>query len=63
MSIQRVEETLYAQATGVEGCGVVVWCGVVWFGKYTEIAFLVSLFGFTQPIHILAAGIVQRVLE
>ena len=25
--------------TGVEGCGV-----VVWFGQYTEIAFLVSLF-------------------
>ena len=19
-----------------EGCGVVVWCGVVWFGKYTH---------------------------
>ena len=33
--------------TGVEGCGV-----VVWFGQYTEIAFLASLFGFTQPIHI-----------
>ena len=31
--------------TGVEGCGV-----VLWFGKYTDIAFLVSLFGFTQPI-------------
>ena len=30
---------------GVEGCGF-----VMWFGKYTEIAFLVSLFGYTQPI-------------
>ena len=30
---------------GVEGCGV-----VVWFGKYTDIASLVLLFGFTQPI-------------
>ena len=34
--------------TGVEGCGV-----VVWFGKYTDIASLVLLFGFTQPtVHI-----------
>ena len=31
--------------TGVEGYGV-----VVWFGKYTDIASLVLLFGFTQPI-------------
>ena len=31
--------------TGVEGCGV-----VAWFGQYTDIAFLVSCFGFTQPI-------------
>ena len=31
--------------TGVEGYGV-----VVWVGKYTDIAFLVLLFGFTQPI-------------
>ena len=30
---------------GVEGCGV-----VVWFGKHTDIAFLVSLFGFTQVL-------------
>ena len=31
--------------TGVEGCVV-----VTWFGQYTDIASLVSLFGFTQPI-------------
>ena len=33
--------------TGVGGYGVVVWCGVVWFGKYTDVASLVLLFGFT----------------
>ena len=44
MSIRRVEETQtqHAQTTGVEGCGVGV---MVWFGQYTEITFLVSLFG------------------
>ena len=31
--------------TGVGGCGF-----VVWFGKCTEIAFLDSLFGCSQPI-------------
>ena len=31
--------------TGVEG-----YVFVAWFGQYTDIAFLVSLFGFTQPI-------------
>ena len=30
--------------TGVEGCGV-----MVWFDKYTDIASLVLLFGFTIP--------------
>ena len=25
---------------------------IVWFGQYTEIAFLVSLFGYTQPISV-----------
>ena len=33
--------------TGVEVCGV-----VVWFGKYTDIASLVLLFGFTKPVGI-----------
>ena len=37
--------------TGVERRGV-----VVWFGQYTEIAFLVSLFGFTQPIYLAASA-------
>ena len=46
MSILRVEETQYAQTTGVEGCGV-----EVWFGKYTDIASLVLLFGFTTPAY------------
>ena len=32
--------------TGGGGCGV-----VVWFGKDTDIACLVLLFGFTQPIY------------
>ena len=31
--------------TGVEGCVF-----VAWFGQYTDFAFLVSLFGFAQPI-------------
>ena len=35
--------------TGFVGCGY-----IVWFGQYTEIAFLVSLFGYTQPIRWLA---------
>ena len=39
--------------TGVEGCGFVA-C----FGQYTEIAFLVSLFGFTQPIVLQRLGLV-----
>ena len=29
--------------------------GVVWFGKYTDIASLVLLFGFTQPIRLFLA--------
>ena len=33
--------------TGVEGCGV-----VAWFGKYTDIASPVLLFGFTIPAYI-----------
>ena len=32
--------------TGVDGCGV-----EVWFGKYTDIASLVLLFGFTTPAY------------
>ena len=32
--------------TGFVGCGY-----IVWFGQYTEIAFLVSLFGFTTPAY------------
>ena len=37
--------------TRVEGCGV-----VVWFGKYTDIASLVLLFGFTQPAYTSTTG-------
>ena len=44
VSILRVEETQQAQTTGSEGCSF-----VVWFGKYTDIASLVLLFGFTTP--------------
>ena len=51
MSILRVEETQYAQTTGVDGCGV-----VVWFGKYTDIASLVLLSGFTQPMEAVGGG-------
>ena len=42
---QFYESRKLNERIGVEGCGV-----VVWFGKYTGIAFLVLLFGFTQPI-------------
>ena len=55
VSILRVEKTQYAQTTGVKGCGV-----VVWFGKYTEIAFVVSLFGCAQAIVYLPLAPVSR---
>ena len=38
--------------TGVEGCGV-----VVGFGKYTDIASLVLLFGCTTPAYIIWVGV------
>ena len=39
--------------TGVDGCGV-----EVWFGKCTDIASLVLLFGFTTPAYILTMSVV-----
>ena len=54
MPILRVEETEYAQTTGVKGCGV-----VVWFGKYTDVASLVLFFGFTTPAYICTSNNTQ----
>ena len=50
--------TQYAQTTGVEEYGV-----VVWFGKCTDIASLVLLFGFTTPAYILNEGRKERTKE
>ena len=41
--------------TGVERYGF-----VAWFGQYTDITFLVSLFGFTQPIYLPTATVIAR---